>query len=98
MKQYPLSLASLLFLASACGGGDAPLAGTDPNSGNALGDGDSGDGDGGDGDGDADSGDGDSQDPGGSDGICEEFGVFAKPTIPEMLIVLDRSASMARGV
>ena len=99
MKQYPLSLASLVFLAWSCGGSSAPLPGSgsdDPNLGGAQGDGDgdSGD-DNGDGDGDS-SGDGDQ--PGGSDGICEEFGVFAKPTIPQMLVVLDRSASMGRGV
>ncbi len=103
MKQYRLSLASLMFLAWSCGGGEAPLPGSgDPNLGDALGDGDEdgtgGDGDSGDGDGDGSStGDGDGQN-GGSDGICEEFGVFAKPTIPEMLIVLDRSGSMGRGV
>jgi hypothetical protein len=100
MKQYPLSLASLVVLAWSCGGGiDAPNPGNgpDPNSGNAVGDGDGDNGGDGDGDGSGD-GDGDDGPIGGEDGICEEFGVFAEPTIPEMLIVLDRSASMGRGV
>jgi len=31
---------------------------------------------------------------GGNDGVCEEVAIDAKPTIPDMLIVLDRSTSM----
>lgn len=31
---------------------------------------------------------------GGHDGVCEEVAIGAKPTIPDMLIVLDRSTSM----
>jgi hypothetical protein len=99
MKQYPLSLASVLLLAWSCGGGDAPpLPGAgDPNTGDALGDGD--DDDSSDDDSSSDGADDDDgKGPGAHDGICEEFGVFAKPTIPDMLIVLDRSGSMGRGV
>jgi hypothetical protein len=88
MKLVHWSLAALLSFGAACSSDD-----DDAGRGGADGDGDNGDGDG-DGDGPAD-GDGDGDGEGdGNDGICEEVGVRADQTTPDMLIVLDRSGSM----
>jgi hypothetical protein len=90
MKMVHWSLAALLTCAGAC---SSDHDGHESDRGNANGDGDgAGDGDG-DGAGDGDD-DGDKDGSGGSDEFCEETGVRADHTTPDMLIVLDRSGSM----
>jgi hypothetical protein len=99
MRYGSLSLALFLVstFTSACDGGVV----TDLDSANAGGDGDgdnsggaSGDGDDSGGDGDGSGGDGDDN----NDGVCEEFPVGNSRAVPDMMLVLDRSGSMARGV
>ena len=100
------SLLALLTGSLACGGKDVSGAidhangdGDGDNGDGDSGDGDSGDGDddSGDGDGDSGGGDGDSSGGDGDSSSCQEFSVFAKPTTPDMLIVLDRSSSMTEN-
>jgi hypothetical protein len=89
MKLAHWSLAALLSLGAACSSDDDGGRGGGDLDGDGDGDGRDGDEDGaGDADGAGDS-DGDGQ-----DGICEEVGVRADHTTPDMLIVLDRSGSM----
>src|SRR5688500_1262852 len=91
MKLAHWSLAALLSAGAACSSDDDDKT---RGGGSITGD-DDGDGDGGDADGDGSSADGDGAGDGdGQDGICEEVGVRADQTTPDMLIVLDRSGSM----
>ncbi len=91
------------------GDGDADADGGDGDGDSGDGDGDSGDGDGGDGDGDGDGGDGDG-DGGDGDGVkfdvgdgimgdaggaCDEVTVTGEPEPPNIMLILDRSCSMA---
>jgi hypothetical protein len=102
MKVIRWSLLALLTGSLACSSDSTPIGSGADNGHAGDGDGDNGPGDadnGGnddpgdddDGDDDGDTGDGDGDGEG--DG-CQEFSVFAKPTTPDMLIVLDRSTSM----
>jgi Mg-chelatase subunit ChlD len=93
-----LGLLAVSIFSSACNGGISDPGGAntpggdDGNSiGNASGDGD-GDSDG------AGDGDGSGGPKPNKDGVCEEFGVPTSRAVPDMMIVLDRSGSMGRGV
>jgi hypothetical protein len=101
MQYGRLSLGLFLvsMLGSACTGGVTPPSGGNTPGGDGDGDGDSVGNASGDGDADGDdSGGGGGGGGGGNDGVCEEFGVPTSRGVPDMLIVLDRSGSMARGV
>jgi Mg-chelatase subunit ChlD len=90
-----LFLVSVLGL--ACNGGISPTGAGNTPGGDGDQSGDIGNASG-DGDGDGDGSGGDADGSGGQDGVCEEFGLATSLGVPDMLIVLDRSGSMGRGV